>query len=172
MKSASDTRFGTTFIQASAVQKCIPALVTCVTTGTIKFATAAVRDFFLSISLADDFQTKRLVPFLTPGPAHYGFLAQLDTMVKLLEAGANGITTLEGQNTTCADVFYVWVTIAWHLEKLLGDLNSGLTKYRDQVIGIYNTRFEQMMTESSHKIFLLAYFLHPRKFFYHQMHEI
>lgn len=96
-----------------------------------------------------------------PGPVHYGFLAQLDSMVKLFEAGANGITTLEGQNTTCADVFYVWVTIAWHLEKLLGDLASGLSNYRDKVIEIYNTRFEQMMTESSHKIFLLAYFLHP-----------
>ncbi|KAJ7438252.1 ribonuclease H-like domain-containing protein [Mycena latifolia] len=148
MKSASDTRFGTTYIQAKAVQRCIPALVTCVQTGAIQFATAA---------------TKRLVPYLTPGPAHYGFLSQLDTMVKLLEAGANGITTLEGQNTTCADVFFVWITIAWHLEKLLGDLNSGLTGYRDQVIAIYNSRFEQMMTESSHMIFLLAYFLHPCK---------
>jgi hypothetical protein len=84
-------------------------------------------------------------------------------MVKLLEAGANGITTLEGQNTTCADVFYVWVTIAWHLEKLLGNPSMGLTAFRSKVIEIYNARFEQMMTESSHKIFLLAYFLHPRK---------
>ncbi|KAJ7637288.1 hypothetical protein DFH06DRAFT_900870, partial [Mycena polygramma] len=146
MKSASDTRFATTFIQAKAVQICMPALVVCVRTGAIKFGTAA---------------TKRLVPYLTQGAAHYGFLAQLDAMVKLLEAGANGITALEGQNTNCADVFYVWVTIAWHLEKLLGDLNSGLSGYRDKVIEIYNNRFEQMMTESSHSIFLLAYFLHP-----------
>ncbi|KAJ7093057.1 ribonuclease H-like domain-containing protein [Mycena epipterygia] len=146
MKSASDTRFGTTFIQTRAVQHCVPALVTCVVTGTITFATAA---------------TKWLVPYLKPGPTHYAFLAQLDSMVKLFEAGANGITTLEGQNTTCADVFYVWVTIAWHLNKLLGDLNSGLSNYRDRVIKIYNARFDQMMTESSHRIFLFAYFLHP-----------
>ncbi|KAJ7853279.1 hypothetical protein B0H14DRAFT_2580442 [Mycena olivaceomarginata] len=146
IKSASETRFGTTYIQAHAVQRCIPAIVTCVANGTIQFATAA---------------TKRLLPCLTPGPAHYAFLLQLDSMVKLLEAGANGITTLEGQNTTCADVFYVWVTIAWHLEKLLGDFSSGLTPYREKVIVIYNMRFEQMMTESSHMIFLLAYFLHP-----------
>ncbi|KAJ7744961.1 ribonuclease H-like domain-containing protein [Mycena maculata] len=143
MKSASDTRFGSTYIQAKAVKECMPALVTCVQTGDI---------------------TKRLVPYLTPGPAHYAFQSQLDSMIKLLEAGANGITTLEGQNTTCADVFYVWVTIAWHLEKLLGDLNAGLSSYRDKVIAIYNSRFEQMMSESSHKIFLLAYFLHPCKF--------
>ncbi|KAJ6609788.1 hypothetical protein B0H10DRAFT_1812810, partial [Mycena sp. CBHHK59/15] len=42
MKSASDTCFGTTFIQTRAVQHCVPALVTCVVTGTITFATAAV----------------------------------------------------------------------------------------------------------------------------------
>ncbi|KAJ7218394.1 hypothetical protein GGX14DRAFT_594740 [Mycena pura] len=101
MKSASETRFGSTFIQTVAVQLCMPALGICVRTGAIKFATAA---------------TKRLIPYLMPGPVHYGFLAQLDLMVKLFKAGANGITTLEGQNRTCADVFYVWVTIAWHLE--------------------------------------------------------
>ncbi|KAJ7145444.1 hypothetical protein C8R43DRAFT_823980, partial [Mycena crocata] len=146
MKSASETCFGTTFIQSRAVQLCMPALVVCVASGTIQFATAA---------------TKRILPYLTPGRQHYTFLSQLDSMVKLLEAGVNGITTLEGQNTTCADVFFVWVTIAWHLEKLLGDFSSGLTPYRDKVIAIYNNRFEQMMTESSHNIFLLAYFLHP-----------
>ncbi|KAJ7204067.1 hypothetical protein GGX14DRAFT_398379 [Mycena pura] len=104
MKSASGTRFGSTFIQTVAVQLCMPALGICVRTGAIKFATAA---------------TKRSIPYLMPGPVHYGFLAQLDLMVKLFEAGANGITTLEGQNRTRADVFYVWVTIAWHLETLL-----------------------------------------------------
>ncbi|KAJ7367380.1 hypothetical protein DFH08DRAFT_629422, partial [Mycena albidolilacea] len=140
LKSASDTRFRTTFIQAKAIQRNIPAMVKCVATGAI---------------------SARLLAFLTPGPAHYRFLAQLDLMVKLLEAGANGITTLEGQNTTCADVFYVWVTIAWHLEKLLGNPSMGLTAFHSKVIEIYNARFEQMMTESSHKIFLLAYFLHP-----------
>lgn len=165
MKSASETRFGTTFIQATAVKTCIPALVTCVTNGTIQFTTTAVCLASYSLYLTELLQSKRLLPYLMPGPAHYGFLSQLDTMCKLLEAGANGITTLEGQNTTCADVFYVWVTIAWHLEKLLGDTNSGLTSYRDKVVEIYNARFEQMMTESSHKIFLLAYFLHPCKFF-------
>ncbi|KAK7057889.1 ribonuclease H-like domain-containing protein [Favolaschia claudopus] len=149
MKSASETRFGTTYIQALAVKLCMPALVTCVAAGTIIFATKA---------------TKRLIPYLTPGATHYGFLAQLDCMVKLFEAGANGITALEGQNTTCADVFYVWVTIAWHLNKLLGDLNAGLVSYRDKVIEVYNARFDQMMTESSHGIFLFAYFLHPLYF--------
>ncbi|KAJ3990888.1 hypothetical protein F5050DRAFT_1582317, partial [Lentinula boryana] len=142
MKSASETRFGSTYKQAKAVQKCMPALVKCIENGTIDFSTTA---------------------YLEPGPAHYGFLSRLDLMVKLLESGANGITALEGQNTNCANVFYVWVTIAWHLEKLLGDAKNGLTSYRSKVIEIYNERFAQMMTESSHKVFLLSYFLHPCK---------
>ncbi|KAJ7718883.1 hypothetical protein B0H14DRAFT_2272375, partial [Mycena olivaceomarginata] len=33
MKSTSDTRFGTMFIQSRAVQRCIPAIVTCVANG-------------------------------------------------------------------------------------------------------------------------------------------
>ncbi|KAJ7062715.1 ribonuclease H-like domain-containing protein [Mycena amicta] len=146
IKSASETRFGTTYIQSRAIQKCMPALVECVASGEIEFKTAA---------------SSKLKMYLEPGPAHYGFLAQLDTMIKLLEAGANGIMTLEGQNSTCGNVFYVWVTIAWQLEQLLGTAQFGLMQYRPKVIEIYNARFEQMMTESSNDIFLLGYFLHP-----------
>ncbi|EIW85316.1 hypothetical protein CONPUDRAFT_43330, partial [Coniophora puteana RWD-64-598 SS2] len=140
MKSASETRFGTTHQQAKAVMRCMPAIVQCVTSGAI---------------------TKKLTTYLTPGPAHFYFLSQVDSMVKLLEGAANGITTLEGQNTNCADVFYVWVTIAWHLEHVLGSPTLGLETWRQQVIEIYNKRFSQMMSESSHGVFLLAYFLHP-----------
>jgi hypothetical protein len=88
-------------------------------------------------------------------------MADLSVMLQLLEAPANGILTLEGQNTTCADVFYVWVCIAWQLEKVLANPASSAGMYRAQVIQSYNKRFSQMMTESSCHIFLLAYFLHP-----------
>lgn len=87
----------------------------------------------------------------------------MSTIIQLLSSSANGILTLEGQNTTCADVFYVWVCIAWHLERVLADPSGSAGKYRDQVIKAYNTRFAQMMTESSSNVFLLAYFLHPSK---------
>ncbi|KAK7018294.1 hypothetical protein R3P38DRAFT_1296978 [Favolaschia claudopus] len=82
-------------------------------------------------------------------------------MVQLMAAPANGLLTLEGQNTTCAHVFYVWVIIAWHLEKVLADPSSSAGRHRAEVIQCYNDRFEQMMTESSSNVFLLAYFLHP-----------
>ncbi|KAJ3761610.1 ribonuclease H-like domain-containing protein [Lentinula raphanica] len=140
MKSASETRFGTTYHQAKAVQKCMPALVTCVTNGTI---------------------AKWLTPFFKEGLQNYSFRMQLDRMTKLFESGANGITALEGQNVTCADVFYVWVTIAWHFERVLSDLENDLSQYRSEVVHIYNERFTQMMTETSHQLFLLGYVLHP-----------
>ena len=81
--------------------------------------------------------------------------------IHLLASGANGILTLEGQNTTCADVFYVWVCIAYHLEEVLANPSIGVSELRSDVIKTYNHRFNQMMTESSHHIFLLAYYLHP-----------
>lgn len=90
-------------------------------------------------------------------------MAKMSCFIQLLSSGANGILTLEGQNTTCADIFYVWVCIAYHLEQVLALPDVGVTDLRSNIIGIYNHRFEQMMEESWHKIFLLAYYLHPCK---------
>lgn len=91
-------------------------------------------------------------------------MAKMSGFIQLLSSGVNGILTLEGQNTTCADIFYVWVCIAYHLEQILALPDVGVTDLRSNIIGIYNHRFKQMMEESLHKIFLLAYYLHPCKF--------
>ncbi|KAJ7277718.1 hypothetical protein C8J57DRAFT_1060512, partial [Mycena rebaudengoi] len=146
MKSSSETRFSTTYIQSNAVHSCMPAINSCYRSGVLRFDTKA---------------TKMLQNFLGETAAHYTFMANLSTMIQLLSAPANGILTLEGQNTTCADVFYVWVAIAWHLEKTLSNSACSAGAHRNEVIKIYNARFLQMMTESSSNIFLLAYFLHP-----------
>ena len=83
-------------------------------------------------------------------------MADMSGFIHLLSSGANAILTLEGQNTTCADVFYAWVCIAYHLEQVLASPDVGVTHYQDNVLEIYNRRFTQMMEGSSHKIFLLA----------------
>jgi hypothetical protein len=70
-------------------------------------------------------------------------MANLSTMIQLLSTPANGFLTLEGQNTTCADVFYVWVAIAWHVEKTLSNPATSAGSHRDEVIKIYNNRFSQ-----------------------------
>ncbi|KAJ7254285.1 hypothetical protein C8J57DRAFT_1076371, partial [Mycena rebaudengoi] len=143
MKSSSETRFSTTYIQSLAVHTCMPAINSCYRSGKLLFDTKAVSHFLGETS------------------AHYVFMANLSTMIQPLSSTANGILTLEGQNTTCADVFYVWVCIAWHLEKVLANPASSAGTHRAAVIQIYNERFAQMMTESSCNVFLLAYFLHP-----------
>ncbi len=89
-------------------------------------------------------------------------MADLSTFIQLLTSGAHAILTLEGQTTTCGDVFYAWVCIAWHLEKLLADPKCGLLHLRNTIQEVYNHRFDQMMRESSFNIFLLGYWLHPR----------
>ncbi|KAJ6607886.1 hypothetical protein B0H10DRAFT_1816953 [Mycena sp. CBHHK59/15] len=151
MKSASDTRFSTTYIQTLAVQTCMPAINSCYRAGKLLFDTKAV---------------------LGETSVHYAFMSGLTTIIQLMSSIANGILTLEGQNTTCADVFFIWVCIAWHLEKVLADPMSSAGCYRAQVIQIYNERFEQMMTESSCNIFLLSYFLHPSTSFNQGEHSI
>jgi hypothetical protein len=88
-------------------------------------------------------------------------MGEMTGFTSLLASGANTIVTLEGQNTTCADVFYAWVCIAYDLEQVLSKPSVGVGKHRPDVIGVYNSRFAQMMTESSHKLFLLGYYLHP-----------
>ncbi|KAF8166770.1 hypothetical protein K438DRAFT_1616514 [Mycena galopus ATCC 62051] len=146
MKSASDTRFSTTYLQTYAVNVRIPAINSLYASGILRFDTKAMRSYLGQMS------------------AHYSFMSNLSIMIQLLGAPANGILTLEGQNTTCADVFYVWVCIAWQLERVLANPANTAGMYRSQVINLYNARFEQMMTESSCHVFLLGYFLHPSTF--------
>ncbi|KAJ7204735.1 hypothetical protein GGX14DRAFT_368432 [Mycena pura] len=145
VKSSSETRFSTCHIQAKSICTCMPAIKHCIETETIKFTSKA---------------TKKLVSYIT-GPNYYGFMQDLSAFISLTTAPANAILTLEGQHINCADVFYAWVCIAHSLQQHFENPLLGLGKYRAGVVTAYNARFNQMMSESSHHIFLLAYFLHP-----------
>ena len=109
---------------------------------------------------------KKLLPYTKDGTEHFQFMIEMSGFVQLLSSGANTILTLEGQNTTCADVFYAWVCIAYHLENVLASPTIGVNHLWGEVIAIYNHHFNQMMTESSYNLLLLAYYLHPSKFWY------
>lgn len=91
-------------------------------------------------------------------------MIEMSGFIQLLSSGTNAILTNEGQNTTCADVFYAWVCIAYHIEHVLSSPTIGLIHLRGEVVAIYNHRFNQMMAESSYNLFLLAYYLHPSEF--------
>uniref|UniRef100_A0A8H7XL12 Uncharacterized protein n=1 Tax=Psilocybe cubensis TaxID=181762 RepID=A0A8H7XL12_PSICU len=85
----------------------------------------------------------------------------MNGFISLLSSGAKAILTLEGQNTTCADVFYSWICIAYDLEQVLASPVIGVGNLQSEVVNIYNHQFNQMMKESSHHIYFLAYYLHP-----------
>ncbi|KAF8148878.1 hypothetical protein B0H34DRAFT_828209, partial [Crassisporium funariophilum] len=146
IKSHSETRFSSSYYQVLSVSSCMNAIKRCVQSGTLKFDTAA---------------TKKLLPYLQDNATHWNFMGKMTGFIHLLSAAANRLLTLEGQNTNCADVFYVWVCIAYNLEQVLGNPSLDLSALRKPVFAAYNNRFNQMMTESSHHIFLLAYYLHP-----------
>ncbi|KAF9470487.1 hypothetical protein BDN70DRAFT_902068 [Pholiota conissans] len=146
IKSNSNTRFSSSYQQVKSVNACIGLIKKCLVNSTLKFATPA---------------TKKLLPFIMDGTPHWKFMADMNSFIHLLSSGANSILTLERQNSMCADVFYVWVCIAYHLENVLTSPAIGVSHHRSDVIRIYNHRFNQMMTESSHTVFLLVYYLHP-----------
>jgi len=72
---------------------------------------------------------KKLLPYIQDGALHYSFMGKMNSFIQLLSSGTNAILTLKGQNTICADVFYVWVCIAHHLEKVLALPEVGITHH-------------------------------------------
>ncbi|KAF8205379.1 hypothetical protein K438DRAFT_1905386 [Mycena galopus ATCC 62051] len=118
MKSASDTRFSTTYIQTCTVNVCMPAINSLYASGVLH---------------------KILQAYLRQTSAHYSFMSNLLVMIQLLRALVNGILMLEGQNMTCAKVFYVRGCIAWQLERVLANPMNTADMHRSQVINLYNT---------------------------------
>ncbi|KAF8899599.1 hypothetical protein CPB84DRAFT_1663590, partial [Gymnopilus junonius] len=100
IKSTAETRFSSSYLQVVSVHDCMSPIKKCVASGTLKFDTKA---------------TKKLLPYIKEGTQHWKFMAEMSGFIQLLSSGANTILTLEGQNTNCADVFYAWVCIAYHL---------------------------------------------------------
>ncbi|KAF8239534.1 hypothetical protein L208DRAFT_1420684 [Tricholoma matsutake] len=137
-----------------SVSSCMNVIWKCLESKKLKFDTAAASQISYNTDSHD---------ITADSVTHYGFMAQMAGFIHLLAAAANGLLTLEGQNTNCADVFYEWVCIAYQLEQVLANPSIGVSHYRASVIEVYNHRFNQMMMESSHFIFLLAYFLHPHE---------
>ena len=57
-------------------------------------------------------QAKPLHKYIEPGAESYKFLSDLHNINLLLTPIACGLKTLKGQNTTCSDVFNIWIGIA------------------------------------------------------------
>ncbi|KAJ3744281.1 hypothetical protein DFH05DRAFT_1616449, partial [Lentinula detonsa] len=141
IESTTDTRFSSAYYQALSVQRCMPAISKCYSDGNLSFNTAATKKLRVYIDLESD--------------EHHQFMRDLSKFfVHLLEPGANAIKILEGSTVNCADVFYCWVAIAYQQESVFAS-RSSIERFRLDVLNAYNQRFNQMMSRSSHKIFLI-----------------
>ena len=58
---------------------------------------------------------------MEPGPDCLKFQMDLHNVNSLLTPIARGLETLEGQNTTCSDVFHVYIGIAYNFTTMFSD---------------------------------------------------
>jgi hypothetical protein len=132
IKSNSETHFLLSYYQVVSVSSCMNTIQKCLKSKKLKFDTAAASQIYYDADGCDAIailQTKKLIPYIKDSVTHYGFMVQMSGFIHLLAAAANGLLTLEGQNTNCADVFYVWVCIAYELEQVLANPSLGVSEY-------------------------------------------
>jgi hypothetical protein len=123
---AGATRFSSFSIHARSISRCLHPIQRCLASGTVKFDTAAVSFFFHFCegtleSIAEWNQTKPIRKYLEPGPDCLKFQLDLHNVNQLLTPIARGLETLEGQNTTCSDVFHVYIGIAVNFLTMFSD---------------------------------------------------
>ena len=78
-------------------------------------------------SIAEWNQTKSIRKYLEPGPDCLKFQLDLHNVNQLLTPIARGLETLEGQNTTCSDVFHVYIGIAVNFVAMFSDRGKFLS---------------------------------------------
>ena len=71
--------------------------------------------------------------YLKDRPNAYTFLGQLHTVNLLLTPIDRGLKTLEGQNVTCSDVFFVYIGIAVGFMQVFQNLG------RIHVVDVHNS---------------------------------
>jgi hypothetical protein len=121
---AGATRFSSFSIHARSISRCLHPIQRCLASGTVKFDTAAVSLFFSFLRrdfIAEWNQTKSIRKYLEPGPDCLKFQLDLHNVNQLLTPIARGLETLEGQNTTCSDVFHVYIGIAVNFVAMFSD---------------------------------------------------
>ncbi len=69
-------------------------------------------------------KTKAVRKYIEPGPFCLKFQLDLHNVNLLLTPIARGLETLEGQNTTCSDVFHVYIGIAVNFVAMFSDISE------------------------------------------------
>ncbi|KAJ3804022.1 hypothetical protein EV368DRAFT_50609, partial [Lentinula lateritia] len=134
------TRFSTFATHVRSIIRCSDAMEQCLSNGRLKFDTAA---------------------YIANGPDHLKFQLQLHNIDLLLQPIARGLQTLEGQNTTCSDVFFIFIGIAIGFNRVFQDPTSKIFTHRKETFAIFDRRFDIFLNDCTKDMFILAYLLDP-----------
>ncbi|KAJ6527323.1 hypothetical protein DFH09DRAFT_935685, partial [Mycena vulgaris] len=155
MKTAKDkrgieiggaTRFSTFASHAASILRCLPFIEQCFTSGTIPF------------------DTKGLRKFVQPGTDENSkFRLQLNQIGRLLNPISRALKTLEGQNTTPSDIFFIYIGLAVAFQRAFNDpsLSSFYIAHQAESFAAFDRRFKIFMTDCTPGMFILAYLLDP-----------
>ncbi|KAK0498286.1 hypothetical protein EDD18DRAFT_82822 [Armillaria luteobubalina] len=148
IEMAGATRFSSFSSNAKSVQRCLEPMKHAYRAGNLKFNTKA---------------TKIIEKYLKDGGASMRFMAELQNVNALLTPIDRGLKTLEGQNVTCSDVFFVYIGIAIGFMCVFetNQDDECLLGHQVDTYNIFNRRFSILMTDSTSDMFLFAYFLDP-----------
>ena len=75
----------------------------------------------LEVGIQPDFTHRR---YIEPGAEPYKFLIDLHNINLLLTPIACRLKTLKGQNTTCSDIFNIWIGIAISYNNVFADASK------------------------------------------------
>ncbi|KAF7975533.1 hypothetical protein HWV62_9361 [Athelia sp. TMB] len=147
IQNAGATRFSSFALNAKSILRCLPTIQRCLESSALHFNTKV---------------TAHLKKYVEYGTSEsFTFQAQLFTIDALLSPIARGLKTLEGQNTTCSDVFSIYIGIAIGFTRVFQKPNDPIFVHRDKTYAVFNRRFRIFMADCTDDMFLLAYLLDP-----------
>ncbi|KAF7982537.1 hypothetical protein HWV62_28166 [Athelia sp. TMB] len=147
LQNAGATRFSSFAINAKSIQRCLPTMQRCLEEDTLHFNTKA---------------TAHLKQYIEHGTQeNFNFQQQLFNIDTLLSPIARGLKTLEGQHTTCSDVFSIFIGIAIGFTRVFQKPTDPIYIHRSETFGVFDRRFKIFMTDCTEDMFILAYLLDP-----------
>ncbi|KAJ4484460.1 hypothetical protein C8R41DRAFT_769648, partial [Lentinula lateritia] len=72
-----------------------------------------------------------------------------------------GLITLEGQNTICSDVFFIFIGISIGFNRVFQDPTSNIFTHCQETFAIFDRRFDIFLNDCTKDMFILAYLLDP-----------
>ncbi|KAJ6628447.1 hypothetical protein B0H10DRAFT_1778345 [Mycena sp. CBHHK59/15] len=165
IEAGGATRFSTFTTHSSSVLRCLPFMEQCYSAGSIAFDTKGVHSY------------------VEVGSEENGtFRTELTQIGRLLNPIARALKTLEGQQVTCSDVFFIYIGLAVAFQRAFSDPSASsflpsssiyimslsaetfFISHQAETFAAFDRRFNIFMNDCTPGMFLLSYFLDPSKF--------